>query len=459
MNLSFYNLPLHLRSVALLLILFLLPGPASLSAQDEGLKFIDNTYVDNIKTVRFHLEGVLHSYPLIELDGSGRLRLSFDDFNDEVRRYSYKFIHCNQDWQPSSLSSLEFNAGNTIGYFDDYDFSIRTLRDYIHYELVFPNRDMQISASGNYLLVVYDDEEESFPVITRRFMVQEKMAGVSGRVMRPSIVSQIHTHQEVDLTVGTKQLQVRNPLRELRATVIQNNRWDNAVTDIVPSLLQKEAVRFDYQGQVSFFGGNEYRNLDIRSVRAPRTEMVSVTNEEDGYAMMMEADRPRDNGTYLGYIDFNGDYINDRFEQLNLQLTQESTSGETFDRFNYNYSGDYVRMTFVLATNIKLDRDIYLFGGFTENQLKPEYKMVWNTQISAYVGQTLLKQGFYNYHYVVQQNPPAGSTKASDRFTYDMIEGSFVDTENDYLALIYWRPIGGRYDRLVGTKRMNSNVD
>jgi hypothetical protein len=86
MNLSFYNLPLHLRSVALLLILFLLPSPASLSAQDEGLKFIDNTYVDNIKTVRFHLEGVLHSYPLIELDGSGRLRLSFDDFNDEVRQ-------------------------------------------------------------------------------------------------------------------------------------------------------------------------------------------------------------------------------------------------------------------------------------------------------------------------------------------------------------------------------------
>lgn len=459
MNLLSLKLSLHLRAVALLLPLCIFALPPFLAGQDANLKFIDNTYVDNIKTVRFHLAGVLSSYPLIELNGSGRLRLSFDDFSDEVRRYSYKFIHCDQDWQPSSLSELEFNGGNTIGFIEDFDFSIRTLRDYIHYELVFPNRDMQIIASGNYLLVVYDDEDESFPVITRRFMVQEKLAGVSGRIMRPSIVDQIHTHQEVDLTVGTKQMQVRNPLRELRATVIQNNRWDNAVTGIVPNLLQKEAVRFDYQGKVSFFGGNEYRNLDIRSVRAPRTEMVSVTNEENNYAMMMEADRTRDNGTYLGYIDFNGDYINDRFEQLNLQLTQETVTGTTFDRFDYNYSGDYVRMTFVLSTGTQLDRDIYIFGGLTENQLKPAFKMVWNPQISAYVGQAFLKQGFYNYHYVVEQNPPAGSTKASDRFTYDIIEGSFDETENDYLALIYWRPIGGRYDRLVGTRQMNSNVD
>lgn len=452
--------PKRIRDAAapLLFLLFCALSP-TLFAQDEDLLFIDNTYVDDIKTVRFHPDGVLNGYPLIELEGSGRLRLSFDDFHDEVRRYSYKFIHCNQDWKPSSLSQLEFNAGNTIGYIEDYDFSIRTLRDYIHYELVFPNRDMQISASGNYLLVVYDDEDETFPVITRRFMVQEKMAGISGRIMRPSIVDQIHTHQEVDLSVGTKQMQVRNPLRELRATVIQNNRWDNAVTGIAPNLLQKEAVRFDYQGQVSFFGGNEYRNLDIRSVRAPRTEMVSITIEDTNYAMMMQADRPRDNGTYLGYIDFNGYFINDRFEQLNLQLTQENETGTTFDRFDFNYSGDYVRITFVLKTNTKLNRDIYIFGGLTENQLKPEFKMVWNPQISAYVGQALLKQGFYNYHYVVEQNPPAGSTRASDRFTYDIIEGSFVDTENDYLALIYWRPIGGRYDRLVGTRQLNSNVD
>lgn len=446
----------HIACV-LALILMLTTG---LSAQnDEDLMFTDNTYVDYIKAVRFHVNGVLQSYPLIELNGNAQLRLSFDDLNDEVRRYSYRFIHCNEDWQPSSLSSLEYNGRNTIGYIEDYEFSIRTLRNYVHYELAFPNRDMEIIASGNYLLVISDEEDDTFPVITRRFMVQENMAGVSGRIMRPALVDQIHTHQEVDLTVNTKQLQVRNPMRELRATVVQNNRWDNTIYGIIPNLLQKEAVRFDYQGQVIFRGGNEFRNLDLRSIRAPR-RMVSVTNEEENYSMMMEADVPRDNGTYMEYNDFNGNFINDRFERLNLSLDLDGINTELGDRFDYNYSGDYVEMTFVLNTGRELDREVYIFGGFTEFQLKPAFRMIWNPNINAYVGRTLLKQGFYNYLYVLEQNPPESKNpRPADRLSYEVIEGSFDDTENDYLALIYWRPIGGRYDRLVGSSRLNSSVD
>ncbi|MEO0734328.1 MAG: type IX secretion system plug protein domain-containing protein, partial [Bacteroidota bacterium] len=108
MNHRSFNFSRHLRTVALMLLM-----GSSLTAQDEGLKFYDNTYVDNIKTVRLHVDGFPSSYPLIDLDGGARLRLSFDDLSDEVRRYSYKFIHCDQDWQPSALSELEFNSGFT----------------------------------------------------------------------------------------------------------------------------------------------------------------------------------------------------------------------------------------------------------------------------------------------------------------------------------------------------------
>lgn len=454
------NFFLHLRAAALLLLLISLwgLGGRGLSAQDEDLKFYDNTYVDNLKTVRLHIEGFPHSYPLIELNGNARLRLSFDDLSDEVRRYSFKFIHCDQDWQPSGLSPLEFNSGYSVDYLDEYDFSLRTLKEYVHYDLVFPNRNMKLEASGNYLLVVYDAEGEEFPVITRRFMVQENLVGISGRVMRSAAIDKIHTHQEVDLTVNTKQLDLRAPLRELRASVIQNNRWDNAVLNIAPNLLQREAVRFDYQGKVSFRGMNEYRNLDIRSIRAPRTEMVSITNEGDRYAMMIQADRPRDNGTYIGYFDLNGDYVNFRFDRAVINLADEFLQ-ENFSRFAIDFNGEYIEVTFVFATGTPLDRDVYIFGGLTEYQLKPEFKMVWNPAISAYVGRTLVKQGFYNYHYVTEQAVATKNPRPADRLSYDITEGSFDETENDYLALIYWRPIGGRYDRLVGTAVLNSNVD
>lgn len=455
MHCSFVRSP-HLRSGALLLLL-LCCGPL-LRSQDEDLRYYDNTYVDNITTVRFHLEGFPHSYPLIELNGNARLRLSFDDTSDEVRRYSYKFIHCNQDWQPSNLSPLEYNSGYAEDYLESYDFSLRTLKEYVHYDLVFPNNNMKIDASGNYLLVVYDAEDDPYPVITRRFMVQETLAGVSGRVMRSAVVDKIHSHQEVDLTVNTKQLDLRAPLQELKATVIQNYRWDNAVIGIQPSMLQRESVLFDYQGVVSFRGMNEYRNLDIRSVRAPRTEMVSITNEGNFYAMMMQADRPRDNGTYVSYFDLNGDFVNFRFDRPVINIADEFLQ-ENFNRFGLDFNGEYIEMTFVFATGTPLERDVYIFGGLTEYQLKPQFKMVWNPNISAYVGRAMLKQGFYNYHYVTQQRPPEKSTRPADQLSYEITEGSYDETENDYLGLIYWRPIGGRYDRLVGTVVLNSNVN
>jgi len=426
-----------------------------LHAQDEDLKFIDNTYVDNVKTVRLHISGFPHSYPMIALGGGAQLRLSFDDLSDEVRRYSYKFIHCDKDWKPSGLSPLEFNSGYSTDYLDDYDFSLRTLKEYVHYDLYFPNDNMKLEASGNYLLVVYDEEGDAFPVITRRFMVYENTTSMSGRIMRPAQVSRIHTHQEVDVVANIKQLDVKGPMRELSLTVLQNGRWDNAVQGIAPNLLKPGRVDFNYQGRVSFQGGNEFRNLDIRSVQAPRSRMVSITNEGDFYAMMMEAETTRDNDTYVSYFDLNGDFVNYRFDRPVLQLADQVLQ-ETFDRLRFDFNGEYVEMTFVLDTKFPLDRDVFVFGGLTEWQFKKDFRMVWNQNINAYVGRALVKQGFYNYHFVTERKPDPREA-SRDRVSFEQIEGSFDEAENDYLALLYWRPVGGRYDRLVGSLVLNSN--
>lgn len=440
-----------------LILLFLLSF--ALGAQDENLKFYDNTYVDHIKTVRLHIAGFPNSYPIVELGGAARLRLSFDDLSDEVRRYTYKFIHCDRDWTPSNLGALEYNSGYANDYVEDYDFSLRTLKEYIHYDLIFPNRNMRLERSGNYLLVVYDSENEDVPVITRRFMVAENVAGVSGRVTRPSVVSKIHTHQEVELQVNTKQLQPRAPLQEISATVLQNGRWDNAVVGIAPNLLGRESVQFNYQDKIVFRGGNEFRNLDVRSVQAPRTEIVSLTNEGDRYAMLLAPEKTRENSTYIQYFDLNGDFVNFRFDRPVVNLADEFLQ-DNFERFGLDFTGEYLEVTFVLKTNngLPIEKDLYLFGVMTEWQLKRDYRMVWNPSISAYVGRALFKQGFFNYYYVTDEGKATGQgARLGDRAGYQQTEDSFDETENDYIGLIYFRPMGGRYDRLVGTTIFNSS--
>ena len=59
-----------------------------------------------------------------------------------------------------------------------------------------------------------------------------------------------------------------------------------------------------------------------------------------------------------------------------------------------------------------------------------------------------LKQGFYNYKFVTVDN---------DGFVDEgAISGNFWQTENNYKVLVYYRNLGGRYDRLIGFGEANS---
>lgn len=445
---------LHLRSTAIIIItLLVLPCIAQVNDRGE-LKYYDNTYDEALHTVRLTIDGFPHSYPIIELGGGARLKLSFDDTSEALRRYSYSFLHCNQDWQPSNLGQMEYNSGFGNEYLETYDFSLRTLKQYVHYDLVFPNRNMRLEKSGNYLLVVYDTYDDR-PVITRRFMVSENVAGLSAQVTRPNVVEKIQTHQEVRLVANTKQLQPRSPLQELGVTVLQNGRWDNAVTDIKPNLLGRETVQFNYQDVLVFRGGNEFRNLDLRSVQAPRSKVSSITNEGDFYAMLLAPDESRSNSNYIQYFDLNGDYVNFRNDRPAVNIADEFLQ-ENYARFGLDFTGEYIEATFIFKprNGIPIDKDLFLFGAMTEWQLKYQYRMIWNQGINAYVGRALVKQGFYNYYYVTDEGSRTGERS---RVGYDYTEDSFDNTENDYLGLLYYRPLGGRYDRLVGTTVLNSN--
>ncbi|MEL6275927.1 MAG: DUF5103 domain-containing protein, partial [Bacteroidota bacterium] len=401
----------------------------------------NRTYLDNITTVRFHIDGFPSSYPVIDLNGGARLRLSFDDTNDEVRRYTYRIVHCNQDWTPSNLGPLEYTRGFAEDNIEDYDFSFRTLAQYIHYELTIPNRNIQLTKSGNYLLIITEDEDDEVTAITRRFMVTENLATISGVVGRATNVNEIHSHQEVDFVANAKQLRLRNPLQELSATVVQNGRWDNAIFGIKPNLINREIIRFDYQGKVSFKGGNEFRNLDIRSIAAPRSEVVEITNEGTHYGMIIAPEEPRDQEIFLNYADVNGDFINFRFDRPTINLADEFLA-ENYDRLSLEFTGDYIDVTLIFHTGRPLDDDVYLFGGFTEFRKQDRFKMVYNPAISSYIIKTMLKQGFYNYWFVTDRDQYGN--KVEGGFSLDKTEGSFDETENDYIVLVYYRPIGGR---------------
>ncbi|MEM9848648.1 MAG: type IX secretion system plug protein domain-containing protein, partial [Bacteroidota bacterium] len=143
-------------------------------SQPEDYEFIDYTYQDYIKSVKFHPAGLALGYPIIDLETNNTLKLSFDDLEYEVSNYFYKVVHCDADWTPSNLSELEYVDGFAESRIRSAEYSFNTFTAYTHYDLYLPNQDTRLTKSGNYLLIIYNEDDDEL-ILTRRFMVVEPL--------------------------------------------------------------------------------------------------------------------------------------------------------------------------------------------------------------------------------------------------------------------------------------------
>ena len=91
--------------------------------------------------------------------------------------------------------------------------------------------------------------------------------------------------------------------------------------------------------------------------------------------------------------------------------------------------------------------DVYLYGAFTDWQLKPEFKMKYDFVEEAYFGTATLKQGFYDYLYALD---------GKDGIEFRPMEGSWYETENDYTVIIYFREFASRNDRVLSVTNFNT---
>ncbi len=417
----------------LLAITLLLGFVATAQSDDVSRPNWEGIYKDNIKSVRFYAGGSLLSYPITTLQGSTPMVLSFDDLDADVKDYSYTIIHCNADWTVSQLSSLEYIDGFETEDILDYEYSFNTLVNYTHYQLALPNENMAFTKSGNYLLRVFEDNDQENVVLTRRFVVVDTKVTIEYEIERPSVLSKVRSHQEIDFSINHTGFQIRNPREEVKVVMMQNGRWSTAVEDIKPLFVKGSTLLYDYQDKFVFPAGKEFRVVDLRSTRYRTENVKRLENDQDMYYMYVFTDKKRGQLPYLFEKDINGKYV--------IENQHES---------NDDLESDYITTFFTLTEDEPLrNGSIYLYGDLTDWQIKEEYKMVYIEEEQGYALKTLLKQGYYNYAYAYVED---------DKSEADMslMEGNWFETENDYQILVYYRPFGARYDHLIGAITLNS---
>lgn len=384
---------------------------------------------DNIKTLQVKVDDNPVCLPVIALNGSETLQISFDEMSHNIHSYNYDVKHCNADWSLSALSTTEYIDGFTTGKIDDYSLSVNTTFLYTHYRIVLPNKEMKFKISGNYVMNIYEDNQQDDPIAKVCFSVVESRVQIDAAVRGNTDTELSGRFQQLDFDLLFNDYQIRDAQSEIKVVVRQNNRIDNQVTDLKPSYFSAGKLTYKNNRNLIFEGGNEYHRFDISSIYSFDEGVNNIDFVRPSYHAYLRQDEIIARNPYITNPDVNGKFI------VNLQNASDDDT-----------EADYMYVHFYLLANEPfLNGNIYVGGEWNYNQIDKTSLMRYNSENRMYYNNVLLKQGGYNYQYWMI---PQGETKAQ----VSPVDGSHWQTLNEYAIYVYHRPWGGRYDKLVGVK-------
>ncbi|MBS1660975.1 MAG: DUF5103 domain-containing protein [Bacteroidetes bacterium] len=399
----------------------------------------DYVYSPVIRTPQLFMAGNQIGYPILRLGSTDQLELHFDDIEANVKSYYYTIQLCNDDWTPAIVSQFDYIKGFGQIRIDNYQLSSVSLTRYTHYQATFPDPNLIPIHSGNYLMKVFLDGDTSKLAFTRRFLVTDAKANIQSQILQPINFDLARTHQRLQFRINTNAVGVNNPLDQIKVVILQNYRWDNSIRGLKPNFYANNDLQYnsDNGNDIVFEGGMEWRWLDLQSFRYQSDRVQSVNYGKTATDVLLRPDPERTRQGYYFYKDYNGAFIITTTESLNAM-----------------YQTDYAttHFSFIPPGGQSFpDKDVYVLGKFTGGLLNDSTRMTFNPDKGRYERDFFLKQGYYYYSYVtVNKNDP--DQKPSFTFT----EGNHVETENDYMILVYYRALGARADELVGIARINS---
>lgn len=400
----------------------------AVNVHEKDKNTIEFVNLPDLKTVKLHRFGWELSEPTLELHSSDKLLFTFDDLAEKAGIYAYTIIHCDSEWNPTPIFYSDYMDGFEVNEIREYSLSMGSIISYVHFRLEIPNQDVRLKISGNYLLRVFDVYKPNEILIQRRFIVYEPLAAITASIRQPSAGEHRLSSQQMELKVNTSTLRVSDPNTEIKTKVCQNYLFQGCYLNIKPVFVRGSEIEYSNYDALIFAGGNEFRIFDTKNIRYQAQGVQSVEYFGGMFHVQLTPDQNRRRQRYSFYSDLNGRYV------VNLERSTQS-----------HLEADYVWVYFTLTTPMELDegKSVYLFGELTNWQLSPDNRLTYNNNRGAYELRLLLKQGAFSYRYVVAND----KTGEVDIAHY---EGSHFDTENNYMVVVYYKPLGARFERAVG---------
>jgi len=406
-------------------------GIDSSKQQRKALQLADRVYETTIKTVRVFPAKTgpeIQMQPAVTRMGDWSLVLEFDDLHSDSDNYYVRIIHCNQDWTKSTLSDLDFLNDFNEFPINQYEFSLDTWIPYVHYWTLLP----AVKLPGNYVAVVYRGSDKEDIVLSKRFMVYDSRVVFTRNDLQITSGSAAIRNQQINFTINYRNQPLINPLETVNVTIRQNQRWDNLKQGLKPSFLRENINELEYrffEDNTMIRGGNEFRFFDIRSLNYPGRNVAYMDKGRVPWTAYIEKDKNRSKEPYSQYPDYNGSFILDNYD---------------YRRMN---ASNYITTAFTLLSPEPVQGDVYVMGAFSQWDMDESNKMQYDSAKGEYTATYLMKQGWYDYQYVV---------KSKELPSY-FFEGTHFQTENLYEIFVYYRSFQPMADLLIGYVKFEEN--
>lgn len=378
-----------------------------------------------IHSISFQKQGENKSSNFLIGKINDRFLISFDVLSGIEYDLYYIIDHCDYNWEKSKLLKSEYIEGFDDVKITNYTSSFNTYQIYTNYNITFPNSNTSVKKSGNYIIRIFDEYGEE--LFNRKFIIYENLSSVKVDIKRSKELKNINEKQIVNFEVNPNNIRFNNPDKNVKTLVFKNSNIDSPITNVKPQYKIGNKLIYKYDKELSFWGGNEYLYFDNKNIRITNVKIKGY-NLKEIYENYLFNDYPRFNKKYTYNPDINGGF-----------LINASNSG------NSNNEADYANIYFTLENYnnyLNNDQDIYIVGDFNNYSTDKVYKMQFNENKNQFEAVLKLKQGFYNYKYLIDNEIYKNDNKS--------VGGNFDETENVYSVLVYYRDYGERYDRIVG---------
>lgn len=411
----------RMNKVLLIFILF-----TTQSLAQVNVELNNKVYDPFIKTVQLYPLGLKSNAQLlsaaVSVRGNEQLVLEFDELFNDAFTYQVKYIRCDKNWEQSSLSDLEFLDTYNEFTINEYEYSFNTKTPYVHYRILLPKPTL----SGNYVLVVYADGDEDDIIISRRFLVYDNKVIFTNQYGFSGVNNASRFNQQLQFEINYKGIDVQSPRDQISVSILQNQRWDIARTNLKPTFIRESDYKLEYKyftEETMFAGGNEFRYFDLRSIKYFGENVKTARFDEDQIFTWIEDDKRKSEFAYSTVLmDLNGQYVIDNVEG-----------------FNPIIENDYSKVEFTLISP-KINGKVYVVGALNDWVRSKDNKLIYNSELGAYKGSLILKQGWYNYQYLVE----------SPSLPLNYFGGNWSATNNQYQIIVYYRPYDLATDLIIG---------